>query len=92
LKVDRYLQGMKNAKKFDNIEGLIIGGMTDMRSDNYFSSYQEVVKQLVDSLLNKKFPVAFGIDVGHIKINIAVLNGAMGEMIVENTKTQILFN
>jgi muramoyltetrapeptide carboxypeptidase len=92
LKVDRYLQGLKNAKKFDNIEGLIIGGMTDMRSDNYFSSYQEVVKQLVNSLPNKKFPVAFGIDVGHIKINIAVLNGAMGEMIVENTKTQILFN
>jgi muramoyltetrapeptide carboxypeptidase LdcA involved in peptidoglycan recycling len=83
---------MKNAGKFDKIEGLIIGGMTDMRPDNYFASYQEVVKQLVNSLPNKKFPIAFGINVGHIKVNIAVLNGAVGEMIVDNSKTQIIFN
>ena len=82
---------MKNANKFDEIEGLIIGGMTSMRSDQYFSTINDVIDQLLDSLPNKKFPVAWNINVGHIPINIAILNGAQATMIVSNENSQILF-
>eukprot|EP01080_Neovahlkampfia_damariscottae_P004607 gene4607-7989_t len=90
--LDRYLQALKNAKKFDKLQGLVVGGMTNMRSDQYFGDVTEVINQLANSVSNK-FPIGWNVKFGHIEDNQALMNGAEVTMYVnQQTGTLIEFH
>jgi len=77
--LDRMLQTMKLAGIFEQIAGMIVGGMTAMRETTVPTTW--TVEQLVlDQLAYRKIPVAFNAPLGHIPDNRAVICGAMATL------------
>lgn len=73
--LDRMIFTLKKAGVFDLINGLIVGGMTDMKdtSDTIGLSVNEIILQ---HLKYVKIPVAFDFPCGHIFDNRAMIIGA----------------
>lgn len=79
--VDRYFNSLKNAGKLDHLEGLIIGQFTNCKPDNYFPiDHRHLISQFA-SLGN--FPIAFDLNFGHERENLALPLGAIGELVVD---------
>lgn len=77
--LDRMLQTMKMNGVFEQISGLIIGGMTDMRETAVPTNW--TVEELVlDTLAYRRIPVAFNAPIGHINDNRAVIVGAAAKL------------
>lgn len=80
--VDRMLQNLKRNGWFEQLEGLVIGGMTAMRDhtkafgfaeDNpYGKTAHEIIAEAVEDY---NFPVAFGFPAGHVPDNRALILG-----------------
>lgn len=88
--VDRYMNSLKNAGKLDHIIGLVIGQFTNCRADQYFPiDHRHLISQF-SSLGN--FPIAFDVNFGHEKENIALPLGAIGEFIVNNNGSTLKLN
>jgi muramoyltetrapeptide carboxypeptidase len=72
--IDRMLQNMKRAGLFDDLAGLIIGGMTDM-NDNTIP-FGEEAEAIIHRIASKhNYPVLFGFPAGHINDNQAIVMG-----------------
>ena len=72
--VDRMLIQLKRSGKFDKLEGLIIGGFTDMKDTErpFGKNVEEVIYEHVQEY---DFPVCFGFPVSHGKENYALKIG-----------------
>lgn len=87
--LDRMLQTMKLAGIFERIAGLVVGGMTDMKDTATPTGW--TVEQLVlDQLTYRKIPVAFGVPIGHIDDNRAVISGAMAALSVTESGVSLI--
>ena len=84
--VDRMLYTLKRAKKLHKLQGLIVGGFSDMKDqpENFGQSITEIV---LDKVKEYDFPVAFGFPAGHISDNRALVFGK--EVKLEVGKTLI---
>ncbi|NUM31090.1 MAG: LD-carboxypeptidase [Bacteroidetes bacterium] len=73
--IDRMMQCLKRAGKFDKIKGMLVGGMNKMHNNKVkfgLNAYQ-IVKTYAQEL---DIPVYFGINAGHISANYPLIMGA----------------
>lgn len=69
--IDRMILSLKRAGKFDNLAGLIIGGMSDMK-DNLVPFGKSAEQIIASHLKDKNYPVCFDFPCGHIDRNLAL--------------------
>ena len=79
--LDRMMMSLELAGVFEQISGLIIGGMTnmgdEMENKNYEESFDDFAYQLISDRLKKyDFPTLFGFPNGHIFHNKPLIIGA----------------
>ncbi|UOU99346.1 LD-carboxypeptidase [Chryseobacterium daecheongense] len=87
--LDRMIMSLELAGVFNKINGLIVGGMTNMgdekENQSYKESFDEFAYQLISDRLSKyKFPVVFGFPNGHIKNNRPLIIGGKVKMKIED--------
>jgi muramoyltetrapeptide carboxypeptidase len=88
-KVDRMLMHLKRAGKLDNLVGLVVGHMTDIKDAEL--PFGETVENIVISkLLQRNYPVAFNFPIGHENPNLAWVHGSVMTLNVTPTGSQLL--
>jgi muramoyltetrapeptide carboxypeptidase len=74
-RVDRMLHQLKRAGKLENLNALIIGHMTDIKSSSV--SFGESVKQIVLNVTRDySYPIIFNFPSGHENPNLAWIHGS----------------
>lgn len=89
--LDRMLFAFKKANVFNEISGLIVGGMTEMRdtAPPFGKSIEEIIFDQVSSL---NIPVAFGFPAGHISDNQAIIFGKTAAFSVNDSGASLDFS
>jgi muramoyltetrapeptide carboxypeptidase len=88
--IDRMLQSMKRAGYFDNLNGLVVGDMSRMRTNT--TLWGSSVEQLIlDALKEYDFPIAFNMPAGHEKDNRALVLGKTVKLNVEKSGSKLLY-
>jgi len=81
---DRMLFALKNAGYFDHLKGLIIGGMSVKKDDDFIG---ETVKELVlKHIKDKGYPVIFNFPAGHVVDNRVLIFGKTAKINVSRDK------
>lgn len=77
--IDRMLITFKKAGVFDKINGLIIGGMTDIKdtTPSFGMTYEEII---IEKMEGVNVPICFDFPTGHIDDNRAMIIGADVEL------------
>ena len=89
--IDRMMQNLKRNGYFDKLNGLIVGGMTEM-NDNTIP-FGKTAKQIVhDVCKDYDFPICFDFPAGHIDDNRALIFGREVELKVKNELVSVKFN
>ncbi len=72
--IDRMFHALKKAGKLDQISGLIVGGLTNMKDSEvpYGCSAEEVIRKHISPL---NIPLCFNFPAGHISDNRAIIMG-----------------
>ena len=86
--VDRMLQSLKLADRFERLQGMIVGCFTEMKGLNFGKSAEEIIHEL---LADYAYPVCFGFPAGHVAENYPLIMGATIEMEVTEKGTVIHF-
>lgn len=73
--IDRMFFALKKAGVFDQINGIIVGGFTDLR-DTKPTFGMDYKQSLLEKLLDRDIPVCFDFPSGHIDDNRALILGA----------------
>ncbi len=81
----RILWQMKNAGYFKNVNGIIFGRPLIFRED-YKITFEEAVKEILKDL---NIPIICGADIGHVAPQMAIVNGAITTITLENGKGKI---
>ena len=90
--VDRMLMNLKLSGWFNNLAGLIVGGMTDMRDKDPKDPYGRTAEQIVaDAVGDAPYPVCYGFPAGHIADNRALVMGQMAKLSVTATGATLSF-
>ncbi|MEW7289210.1 S66 peptidase family protein [Aquimarina sp. 2304DJ70-9] len=88
--IDRMLQNLKRNGYFDNLSGLIVGGMTKMHDNNI--PFGKKPKQIIlDIVQEYGFPVAFKFPMGHIEDNRALIFGAKASLKVTKDEVKLVY-
>lgn len=88
--VDRMLQNLKRNGYFNNLKGLVVGGMTDMH-DNSIPFGLDVVGIIKEVTSEFDFPICFDFPAGHIKDNRALRLGQQVSFEVTENKVELKF-
>lgn len=88
--VDRMLQNLKRNGLFNNINGLIVGGMTDM-NDNTIPFGKTAEEIVLDTVSEYNFPVCFGFPAGHVQDNRAMIFGRGVSLVVSEENVNLAF-
>ncbi|KAA1246243.1 LD-carboxypeptidase [Aquimarina sp. RZ0] len=88
--IDRMLQNLKRNKYFDQLAGLIIGGMTKMH-DNNIPFGMDAEDIILDIVKEYDFPVLFNFPMGHIEDNRALMLGAKTSLEVGGTTCKLRY-
>ncbi len=86
--VDRMLQSLKLAGRFDRLQGLIVGAFSEMRGENFGKGAEEMIHDL---LKDYAYPVCFGFPAGHIANNYPLIMGSTVELLVTSAGTELRF-
>ena len=89
--IDRMLINLKRNGYFDNLKGLIIGGLTQMRDNEipYGKTAEEII---LEHTKDYNFPIVFNFPVGHLDDNRSLILGRKVELNVASTTTILKFN
>jgi len=87
--IDRMLWNLKRNGYFENLAGLIVGGMSKMH-DNTIPFGKKAKKIILEIVEEYNFPVVFNFPMGHIEDNRPLILGA--EVSIEVKKNEVLFN
>lgn len=68
--VDRMMQQLKRCGKLQNLKGLLVGGMSEMK-DNTIPFGKNALEIIADACKEYSFPIYFNFPAGHEKINRA---------------------
>lgn len=72
--VDRMMLNLKRNNKLNNLAGLVVGGMSNMRDNEI--KFGKTAKQIIlEHVSEFDYPVAFNFEAGHIKKNNALILG-----------------
>ncbi len=88
--VDRMMQNMKRNGYFDNVKGLIVGGMTDMH-DNEIPFGQNAVQIITAIASQYNIPIAFDFPAGHMKDNRTLVLGSQVDFEVNDKEVKLIF-
>ena len=85
-RLDRTMWQLKRAGKFDNLAGLVVGGMTGMKDSEtpFGKSAYEIVAEAVQEY---DYPVSFGFPAGHETDNRALIFGRKALLAVDDSTT-----
>jgi len=88
--VDRMVMGLKRAGQLHKINGLLIGGMSDMNDNTipFGTAAEEIIKEHTREF---NYPIAFGIPAGHIHENWALYMGRQTSLDVRGDGTTLTF-
>lgn len=80
--IDRMMQNLKRNHWFDNLKGLIVGGMNAMNDNSipFGQTAEEIIWEVVKEY---DFPVGFGFPAGHLIDNYALIFGEKIELGIE---------
>lgn len=88
--IDRMLQSLKRAGYFDKCNGVLVGDMTDIKANS--PSWGSSISELISKILKPyKFPISFGVEAGHSKLNKSLILGRNIELEVKRSETIIKF-
>lgn len=88
--IDRMLQSLKRAGYFNNLQGLIVGNMSNIKKNT--TKWGSSTEQLIlDVVKEYNFPVLFDFPAGHENDNRALIMGRKVEMNVEKTTSEVIF-
>lgn len=88
--IDRMLFNLKRNGYFDNIKGVIIGGMTEM-NDNEIPWGKDALEIAQDIFKDYSFPVIYNFPAGHIKDNRALIIGGTVSIDVNENGSTVKF-
>ena len=80
--VDRMMMNLKRSGKLNDLAGLIVGGMTDMK-DNAIPFGKSAEEIIAEHVAEFSYPVCFGFPAGHIADNNALIMGKVTSMNVD---------
>lgn len=88
--IDRIFHAMSKAGILDQIKGLVVGGMTDLKDTEtpFGLSYEEII---LDHFMYRQIPVAFNFPAGHIDDNRALVLGASVRLSVTESESRLEF-
>jgi len=89
--IDRMMQSLKRSGALENIKGLIVGGMNDMK-DNTIPFGKTAEEIVFEAVLEYNYPVCFDFPAGHIKDNRALILGREIQLKIEKNKVTLRFN
>ena len=82
--IDRMMMALKRAGKLDNLAGLVIGGLTDMK-DNEIPFGKTAEEIIAEHVAEYDYPVCFNFPSGHISDNKAIFLGKEAKVVVSNS-------
>ncbi|MEA3317654.1 MAG: LD-carboxypeptidase [Bacteroidota bacterium] len=82
--IDRMMMNLKLSGKFDNLKGLIIGGMNKM-NDNTVPFGKNAYEIIHEIIKDYNFPVCFNFKAGHIEPNLALILGRKVKLNISNS-------
>jgi muramoyltetrapeptide carboxypeptidase len=89
--IDRMLQNLKRNGMLDQLEGLIIGGMTQIHDNDI--PFGQSTEEIILSICNDyNYPIVFNFPAGHIDDNRALILGRKAELIIYKTETILTFD
>ena len=88
--IDRMLQNLKRNGMFDQLEGLIVGGMTQMH-DNDIPFGKNAAEMILDICSEYDFPIAFNFPAGHLEDNRALILGRKADLMVNKNGVILSF-
>ncbi len=91
-RVDRMLQTMRLAGKFNHVAGIILGQFTARSEEAAWDSDSSVDEVLRDFFGNLKVPVVTHFPIGHVRYNTTLPVGAMAELDADAQTVRILEN
>lgn len=86
--IDRILQSLKLTGKLEHLEGMVVGGFSEMKGLNFGKDAYEIVAEAVEDYA---FPVCFGFPAGHIPENYPLIMGAYVEFTVNEEGSELIF-
>ncbi len=80
--IDRMMLNLRMSGMLEQLNGLIVGGMTDMHDNQvpYGKNACEIIREAVEPY---EFPVCFGFPAGHQSPNLALVLGRDVDLVVE---------
>jgi len=88
--IDRMMMNLKRNGYFNNLKGLLVGGMTKM-NDNTIPFGKTAEEIILDVVKEYDFPICFNFPTGHVKDNRALILGKTAEFIVDKDNTTLTF-
>lgn len=88
--IDRMMQNLKRNGWFENLNGMLIGGMTEMR-DNEIPFGKSAEEIIADTVKEFDFSIGFGFPAGHIKDNRALLLGGKVQLEIDAGYSRLEF-
>jgi muramoyltetrapeptide carboxypeptidase len=88
--IDRMLQNLKRNGYFENLNGIIVGGMTKM-NDNEISFGKSAEEIILDFVKPLNIPVVFKVPFGHLDDNRALILGRTIQLISDKNSSQIIY-
>ena len=88
--IDRMFINLKRNGYFENLKGLVVGGMTNMH-DNEIPFGKTAEKIILDCVSEYDFPVVFNFPAGHLDDNRALILGRKVTLDVGEIKSKITF-
>ena len=88
--LDRMMQNLLLSGKLEELSGLIVGGMTDMK-DKRRPFGQSAYEIICDAVKCFDFPVAFGFPAGHIENNVPFILGPETELEVSENGAHLRY-
>ena len=88
--VDRMMLQLKRSRKLEQLAGLIVGGMSDMK-DNSISFGKSAEEIIMEAVEEYAYPVCFNFPAGHIDENMAFYLGRRARLQVEPNNVNFLY-
>lgn len=88
--IDRMLMNMKRNGYFEDLVGLVVGGMTDMH-DNAIPFGKNAKEIILDVLKEYNFPICFDYPAGHIHNNTSLIFGTTTTLKVVANEVSVTF-
>ncbi len=80
--VDRMIQSFKLAGKFEQLAGLVVGGMTRVSDAGEWFGNKDLQDLILEATKEFRFPIAFDFPAGHIPDNRCLVMGRMANLVI----------